>query len=141
MDSKQRWERVLNAVEAETRRAEALLDTIDGDRTDDSADTQQTLVSMAVPSDWLLPNAEPGLGSEIVDPVEAFNSHQPLELPPLDQMPPVPHELGERILTLRTRIMELQEELAQAMREWRPLSVPLPPAPRSRRPIYVDRQL
>jgi hypothetical protein len=50
-------------------------------------------------------------------------------LPPLDAMPPVPEQLRERIIRLRARIDELQDELAAALAEW--------PAPR--RPAAVVR--
>jgi hypothetical protein len=121
------WERVLAAVEADALRAEALLrapgasfepslplppDMDEGGR--DHADP--------VPADWKLPSA--------------------VELPPLESMPPVPEELSERILALRSQIIELQAQLSAAMQ-----AIPRP-HPRhtvavvsAEAPAFIDRRL
>jgi len=63
-------------------------------------------------------------------------------LPPLDTMPPVPPELSERILTLRSQIMRLQTELSSAMRD---VARNLPRRPAAAVPVevpaYIDRRL
>ena len=97
--SREAWERVLAAVEADARRAEAVLHAppesflADGHE-NPAADEARC---SGLPADWLLP-ATTGL-------------------PPLESMPPVPEELSERILTLRAQIVALQTELAAALRD------------------------
>jgi hypothetical protein len=97
--SKQAWERVLAAVEADARRAEALL----GAPAEDLPEPEppgEGIGQPGVPAEWMLPGGA-------------------TELPPLSQMPAVPEELRERIESLRDRIDALQAELAEAMRELR----------------------
>ena len=160
MDNRQRWERVLAAVEADAKRAEALLAQVqqDADAADGSSGTARTEPdaageagaedtaeaaepALAVPAEWYLPNkTEAPRPPETQDPFEAFLTIPSAELPPLDQMPPVPAELGQRILTLQATIHRLQDELQQALREWQP--VPRTPLARpASRPLFVDRQL
>ena len=137
MDNRQRWERVLNAVETDTRRAEALLARVQGDTGPEPGNEV-----LAVPAEWLLPTAaDSGRAPEGLDPVEAYLATPPTELPPVEDMPPVPAELHERILGLQAHIRALQAELEQALGEWRPpvKQASLRPAPP--RPQYVDRQL
>jgi hypothetical protein len=117
MDSKQQWERVLAAVEADARRTEALLATAGADVEVPAPQPD------AVPANWQLPTVDTS------------------QLPPLSQMPPVPKELRDRILALRSRIIGLQGELAQALREWRPPAAAIPAGASIRPPVYVDRCL
>lgn len=74
-----------------------------------------------MPAEWMLPSA--------------------VELPPLESMPPVPVELSDRILCLRSQIISLQRELAEAMQ-----NLPRPPRARptltpTEVPAYIDRRL
>jgi hypothetical protein len=124
MNSKQQWERVLAAVEADARRAEALL----------LADEQAAAAADAadpgpapVPADWLLPTTNP------------------TGLPSIEQLPAIPEELRERILALRAHILALQAELTSALRTWQHsqratlgtglVGTAVQP------PVYVDRHL
>jgi hypothetical protein len=97
--SRDAWERVLATVEAEARRAEALLQApaeefVPRQEAETAAvDSRPT----GLPAEWLLPMTD--------------------ELPPLESMPPVPPELSDRILALRSQITQLQTELASAMRD------------------------
>jgi hypothetical protein len=71
-------------------------------------------------------------------------SPEPLVLPPLAAMPPVPEQLRERIVRLRARIDELQGELAAALAEWRARDWPgpvRPPVPAPAAPRFVDRRV
>jgi hypothetical protein len=85
---------VLAAVEADARRTEAALLSPTGAAAEQD---EARVPTEGVPADWQLPG--------------------PPELPPLETMPPVPPELSERILDLRSQIMSLQGELATAMQE------------------------
>lgn len=137
MENRQRWERVLNAVEADARRAEALLAQVERDSAVELADA-----SLAVPAEWLLPKApDAGRAPEGVDPVEAYLTTPASELPAIEDMPPVPAELRDRIVGLQAHIRELQSELEQALREWQPVAQQAPMRPVPPRPQYVDRQL
>lgn len=121
------WERVLAAVAAEAKRADALLHG-------PAADVTPAPVSPAgLPTEWMLPTA----------------ANSPV-LPPLSEMPPVPPEMRERIEELRDHIEELQAELAAAMSELRragangdgyvvrrPVVVAMP----AEQPVYVDRRV
>ena len=121
------WERVLAAVAAEAKRADALLHG-------PAADAAPAPVGPAgLPTEWMLPTAA-----------------NPAVLPPLSEMPPVPPEMRERIEELRDHIEELQAELAAAMSELRragangdghvvrrPVVVAMP----SEQPVYVDRRV
>ena len=66
----------------------------------------------------------------------------PLALPLLAAMPPVPEQLGERIIRLRARIEELQDEFAAALSEWRahdrPVAVRPPAVVGPAAPRFVD---
>lgn len=125
--SREAWERVLAAIEADARRAEALLATpaeeFPADRDEDSADDGQAgPASTGLPADWLLP--------------------APAVLPPLEVMPPVPEELSEHILELRAEVIRLQGELAEALRslpQSQPRRVVL--AARAEVAAYLDRRL
>lgn len=149
MPAKQAWERVLAAIETDARRAEALLrdelpePDADPDEPDGSAET------FGIPGNWLLPAAADPSGQHALRAEHtgsarplAFTTHAPEpQLPALDQMPPVPPELRERIDMLRAQIARLQDELASAMSEWqapqRSMPIPTPERP----PVYVDRRL
>jgi|KBSSwiStaDraftv2_1062776.scaffolds.fasta_scaffold04891_13 hypothetical protein len=132
MDNRQRWERVLAAVEADARRAEALLAAADGEPV---PEPEPVPTAMAVPADWLLP-AGHAAGPE--GSVTAFDTDA---LPPLHAMPPVPDELRDRIVDLQARITALQQELARALRDWQPAaSIPVAGA-RSRTPVFIDTAL
>jgi hypothetical protein len=119
--SREAWERVLAAVEADARRAEALMQT-PAEEFVESGDVLDAATVPGLPADWLLPTAT--------------------TLPPLDTMPPVPPELSERILTLRSQIMRLQTELSSAMRD---VARNLPRRPAAAVPVevpaYIDRRL
>ena len=114
------WERVLAAVAAEAKRADALLHGPAADV------TPAPLTPAGLPTEWMLPTA----------------ANSPV-LPPLSEMPPVPPEMRERI-------EELQAELAAAMSELRragangdgyvvrrPVVVAMP----AEQPVYVDRRV
>lgn len=132
---KDRWARVLSAVEAEARHAEALLEALNSEQAEEVAEH-----GLAVPTSWLLPSST-ATAHEPVDPFTAFMSREPVELPALDQMPEVPEELGERITQLQARIAQLQGELAEAIRDWQPAPRRTSFPQASRPPVYVDRQL
>jgi hypothetical protein len=125
--SREAWERVLAAIEAETRRAETLLATPveefpTNDDRDDSSDSAATPSSRGLPADWMLPTST--------------------ALPPLEAMPPVPAELSERILALRAEIIRLRDEMAEALRllpQSQPRSMALATAIET--PSYLDRRL
>jgi hypothetical protein len=106
MSANQRWLRVLQVVDTETRRAEALLAR--------ARDADATL------------------------PEDAFDAG--VELPPLEEMPPLPDELASDVQALRVRIAALQDGFGQAMQDWRP-APEFSPAPAPRQPVYVDRCL
>ena len=121
--SKQAWERVLAAVEADARRAEALLGTApEAVEPAELPDTVPTAPA-GVPADWLLP------------------ASSTTELPPLADMPPVPEELRERIESLRQRIDALQAELAAALRESRQPQRMVLACAAIKPPLFVDRRL
>jgi hypothetical protein len=118
--SREAWERVLAAVEADARRAEALLQTPPEEFAERS-DELDAASAPGLPADWLLPTAT--------------------ALPPLESMPPVPEELSDRILELQAQIVSLQEELAAALRD-----IPRTPgrkmvAAMAEVPAYIDRRL
>jgi hypothetical protein len=145
MTNKERWERVLKTVEADARRAEALLAAVaqaaERDALTAVAVTEEPETNLAFPTSWRLPSGDLSEGRDI-DPVEAFNALEPDPLPPMEEMPPVPHELTDRILAIRARIVELQEELVDAMRQWQPLPVAASAtAAAATRSVYVDRRL
>lgn len=121
--SKQAWERVLAAVEADARRAEALLVAPQDDQPEPGNPAGDGRLD-GVPAEWMLPGGA-------------------TELPPLTNMPAVPEELRERIESLRYRIDALQTELAEAIRELRlPHAAALTGAqPASSTPHYVDRRI
>jgi hypothetical protein len=120
MDNKQAWERVLAAVEADARRAEALLQS-PAEPAPSTSPAPDVLVG--VPADWLLPASS-------------------AELPSLADMPPVPPELRARIEALRDQIEVLQGELASALCEWRqPQRMVLAGVAHDEPPVYVDRRL
>jgi hypothetical protein len=126
--SREAWERVLAAVEADARRAEALLHTPAEafiESADANAATEEAAAAgpSGLPAEWLLPAA--------------------VELPSLDSMPPVPEELSERILALRAEIMRLQTELAAAIRTL-PREQPrrlVAAGAVTQAPSYIDRRL
>jgi len=124
MDSKQQWERVLAAVEADARRAEALLLADE----QAAAAAEETEAGPApVPADWLLPTTNPA------------------GLPPIEQLPAIPEELRERIVALRAHILALQAELTSALRTWQhsqraTLGTGLV-GTAAQPPVYVDRHL
>ena len=121
------WERVLAAVAAEAKRAEALLP---GPPRETAAVADGVT---GLPTEWMLPTNHAGAAI----------------LPPLSEMPPVPPELRERIESLRDHIETLQAELAAAMAEsrrtsgqaarhpQRPVVVALP----AEQPVFVDRRV
>ena len=126
------WERVLAAVEADARRAEALLripadEPLPADLVENAA--VELPPSLAVPADWVLPGEVPPA------PAAALPT-----LPPLSQMPPVPPQLRDRIEALRAQIADLQQQLARALEEWQPQPLVIVAAPQAR-PVYVDRRL
>ncbi len=126
------WERVLAAVEADARRAEALLripadEPLPADLVEDAG--VKLPPSFAVPADWVLPAEAP--------PAPAAGLPA---LPALSQMPPVPPELRDRIEALRAEIADLQRQLACALEEWQPQPLVVVAAPQAR-PVYVDRRL
>lgn len=129
MDSKQQWERVLAAVEADARRAEALL--LAEEQAAAAATEEAEAGPAPVPADWLLPTAN-----------AAAN---PAGLPPIEQLPAIPEELRERIVALRSHILELQAELTSALRSWQhsqraTLGTGLV-GTAAQPPVYVDRHL
>jgi hypothetical protein len=119
--SRDAWERVLAAVEADARRAEALVHAPPEEFLESSDQLEEAGVR-GLPADWLLPTAT--------------------ALPPLEAMPPVPPELSERILDLRSQILRLQDELATAMRD---IASNHPRRPAAVVPVevpaYIDRRL
>jgi hypothetical protein len=124
MDSKQQWERVLAAVEADARRAEALLLA---DEQAAAAVEEADAAAARVPADWLLPTTNPS------------------SLPPIEQLPAIPEELRERIVALRSHILALQAELTSALRTWQhsqraTLGTGLV-GTAAQPPVYVDRHL
>lgn len=119
--SKEAWERVLAAIEADALRSEALLRAVEGETTAAQQEPEHAPADVALPAEWLLPST--------------------VELPPLDAMPPVPTELSERILDLRSQILGLQAELAEAMRNLpKPPRAALAPTP-AEVPSFIDRRL
>lgn len=121
--SAQAWERVLTAIEADTRRAEALLQAAPEDLVPDTAPSigSDGDRPRGVPAEWLVPVAS--------------------ELPPLDTMPPVPEELSDRILDLRGEIIRLQSELAAAMRDIPRQQARIGLQPAAEPPSFIDRRL
>jgi hypothetical protein len=121
--SAQAWERVLTAIEADTRRAEALLQAAPADLVPDTAPAIGSNGDRprGVPAEWLVPVAS--------------------ELPPLDTMPPVPAELSDRILGLRGEIIRLQSELAAAMRDIPRQQARIGLQPAAEPPSFIDRRL
>jgi hypothetical protein len=117
VDDKQAWERVLAAVEADARRAEALLHA----PPEPIAPVQPDPLT-GVPADWLLPTPSG-------------------DLPAVSEMPPIPPELRERIETLRDQIGELQAELTTALRELRQPPRMVLAGVAAEPPVYVDRRL
>ncbi len=130
------WERVLAAVEADARRAEALLripahEALPADLVAELAAEPVPEPPLAVPANWVLPGEVPVVPA----PTAALT-----ELPPLAQMPPVPPELRERIEALQAQITELQRQLVSALEEWQPQRVVVTTAPQAQ-PVYVDRRV
>ena len=122
--SREAWERVLAAVEADARRAEAVLHAPPESFLAEQQETPaaENAACSGLPADWLLP-ATTGL-------------------PPLESMPPVPEELSERILTLRAQIVTLQTELAAALRDIpRSQTRKVVAAAAVEVPSYIDRRL
>lgn len=128
--SREAWERVLAAVEADARRAEALLNAPvesfaherqeGGD--EEHRDTGANGHDAALPVDWMLPTGT--------------------DLPPLEAMPPIPEELSDRILELRSQIMALQTELTAALRDIpRIQNRKLAAVSTVEAPAYIDRRL
>lgn len=117
------WERVLAAIEADTRRAEALLQAPAEEPPAEPAEP-----ALAVPADWVLPG-------EVVAAPAGLPA-----LPPLADMPPVPDHLRERIEDLKAQIDDLQGQLARVLDEWRPQRVVVTGPPQAQ-PVYVDRRL
>lgn len=118
--SREAWERVLAAVEADARRTEALLQTPPEEFAARSDELDAASLP-GLPADWLLPMIS--------------------NLPPLETMPPVPEELSDRILELRAQIIDLQDQLATALRD-----IPRAPARKmvaasAEVPAYIDRRL
>ena len=70
---KERWARVLNAVEAEARHAEALLEALNAEQ-----DERAPEPDFAVPTSWLLPTAT-AAAPEVVNPFTAFKSREPVQ--------------------------------------------------------------
>ena len=111
---------MLAAIEADALRSEALLRSTE-DGPDESGTETAPAADVALPAEWLLPSV--------------------VELPALETMPPVPPELSERILALRSQILSLQTELADAMRNLpKPPRAALAPAP-AEVPSFIDRRL
>lgn len=110
------WEAVLAGVEADVRRAEALVEA-----------PPVSSARALTPAELMMPAAE-----------------EPVLLPPLSQMPPVPLQLVERITTLRARITELQADLerclAAARRTDQLPARPLLMPPAVEQPHFVDRR-
>jgi hypothetical protein len=106
---------VLAAVEADLHRTEQLL-----------APSLVTSAHALTPAELMLPAGE--------DPV----------LPPLDQMPPVPPELADRITELSNRIAVLSADLERclaAARRWdRSTARPLLATPAEEQPHFIDRR-
>jgi hypothetical protein len=122
------WERVLAAVAAEAKRAEAMLHgpTVEAGPVHDGL--------VGVPTEWMLPTTPAGAAI----------------LPPLSEMPPVPPELRERIESLRDHIEELQGELSAALGEWRRAGAqgewrqprrPVVLVTPAEQPVFVDRRV
>jgi hypothetical protein len=121
------WADILAAVEADLARTQELMAT--------SARSAQSTPSLdstsGVPAQEMLP--------------ALFRQHSEASwatLPAVDDMPPVPPELGERIHDLRAQIVALQAEIKAEMTQWRvecatrraPSTGTAPPEPH-----YVDR--
>ena len=125
--SREAWERVLTAMDADARRAEALLHAapesfLADNQQDGHDDAERNGHCTGLPADWLLPATT--------------------YLPPLESMPPVPEELSERILTLRAQIVTLQTELAAALRDIpRSQTRKVVAAAAVEVPSYIDRRL
>lgn len=120
--SRDAWERVLAAVEADARRAEAVLQAPAEEFIQAPAEDGTERAQTGLPAEWLLPTSA--------------------ELPPLESMPPVPPELSERILALRDQIRQLQEQLAAAMHDIsRNQPRTLVNAASVEVPSYIDRRL
>lgn len=119
------WERVLAAVEADTRRARALVQAQVEEPVEPVEPAEPPL---AVPADWTLP-------AEVVPAPAGMPA-----LPPLEDMPPVPPHLRERIESLKAQIEELQRQLVRALDEWQAPRVVVTAAPQAQ-PVYVDRRL
>jgi hypothetical protein len=120
--SRAAWERVLAAVEADARRAEAILQAPAEEFIQEPMDGDAESAPTGLPAEWLLPTS--------------------VELPPLESMPPVPQELSERILGLREQIRQLQEQLAAAMHALsRTQPRTLVNAASVEVPSYIDRRL
>ena len=119
--SREAWERVLTAVEADARRAEALLHA-PPEEFAASCEEIDPATSVGWPAEWLLPTST--------------------GLPSMDSMPPVPEELSDRILELRAQIMALQDELSAALRDI-PRAQPrrMVGAAAVEAPSYIDRRL
>ena len=134
---KRRWEEVLAQVEEDVRRTEALLAEAGEDRSPTRA---------ALGTAWAVRS-----GGPVIAPAETMlPAHADPALPRAAEMPPVPPELLDRIVTLRTRIDALRCELEAEMAAWR-ATLPLLDVPRARLraaapvrppvPRFVDREL
>lgn len=132
--SSESWDRVLAAIEADAAKAAALLMSDDasvqaGIEYDDvpAARPPGDDAPTDVPATWRLPG----------DPSQADAG-----LPASSDMPPIPPELRDRIIALRTRITQLQSDLSDAMAEARQSmrSTESRPTP-ERPPELIDRRL
>lgn len=91
------WEQVLAQVEEDVRRTEAML----------------TGAAMATTA------AAGALDGQHLAPAEMMLPAAGPELPPLVSMPPIPVEMLDRIVALRTRINALREEIESELSQWR----------------------
>lgn len=123
------WERVLAAIEADTRKAAALLAEPEPEPAPEAPDGDDAERTARIPADWMLP----------VTPV----SSDPLTgLPKLSDMPPVPEELRERVERLQAEIDVVRAELIAALAKQRQIRVPHIGRSTTRQaPAFVDRRL
>lgn len=91
------WAAVLADVEADLRRTERLLAT-----------GSEPAPAVGAPAEAMLPG-----------PFRQYVDASWAELPPFEEMPPVPAELTERIHLLRAQIVALQAEIKVEMAQWR----------------------
>jgi hypothetical protein len=130
------WDDVLAQVEDDVARTEALL----------SAAAVAARPAATSGDEVTLAPAETMLPSDVLAPFVATGP----DLPAISSMPPIPPELLDRIVALRSRIQALRMEIATELTQLRAAEQPSraahPHVPRHAythggRPRFVDRQL